>query len=91
MEKELPVTILAPMVVGHDDRELWFFVWLSVMWGRLRLWLARSSCTSFENLCVCELVRGFPCCIRTDGNALASGLPLFLGWFEYSTTLTIGC
>ena len=34
-----------------------------------------------------ELVRGFLRCIRTDVNALASGFPLFLSWFErHSTT-----
>ena len=31
-EQLLSRCVLHETVVGHDDRELWFFVWLSVMW-----------------------------------------------------------
>ena len=34
-----------------------------------------------------ELVCGLLRCIRANGNALASALPFFLSWFEYSTRL----
>ena len=69
-------------VVGHDDRELWFFVGLSVIWIVCGSG-SYAVAASFSETRVCELVRGLLRCIRANGNALASGLPFFLSWFEY--------
>ena len=63
--------------VDHDDRELWFFVWSSVMWIVCGSGSHAVAAPDAETR-VHELVRGLLRCIWTDGNALTSGFPVFL-------------
>ena len=77
--------VLHKAAVGYDDGELWFFVWLSVMWTVCGSGsYAVAAPISGACVWVCELARGLLRCIRTDGNALTSGFPLL---FECSTRL----
>ena len=85
-EQLLAWCVLHETSAGHDVRELWFFVWLSVMWIVCGSGSHAAAAPVLET-CECELVRGLLRCIRTDRNTLASGIPLFLSWFEYSTRI----
>ena len=55
-------------VVGHDDRELWFFVWLSVMWIICGSGSHAVAAPVAETR-VRELVSGFLSCIRNDAGS----------------------
>ena len=62
-------------------RELWFFVWLAVMWIVCDSDSHAADAPVAETR-VRELVRGLLRCIWTDWNALSSGIPLRVSWFE---------
>ena len=73
LKNSLPGAFLRKTEVGHDDRELKFFVGLYVM----RIGCGSGSyavAAPVSETRVCEPLRGLLRHIRTDGNALASGL-----------------